>query len=107
MTDKIFITTTEAAARLGVTVRRVQAMINDGVLPAQKSGRDWLIQEHDLGAVQLITRKVGRPGKQARKVAEAGCLVCIYVPKDMKEWLDEQPDIDVYLAGLIRGDMSR
>ncbi|MFP5264820.1 MAG: excisionase family DNA-binding protein [Blastocatellia bacterium] len=55
------ITTSEAAERLGVTIRRIQALITDGRLPAQKVGRDYLIKDEDL---KLVTdRKPGRPRK--------------------------------------------
>jgi excisionase family DNA binding protein len=53
------LTTGEAAERLGVTIRRVQAMITAGRLPAQKFGRDYMIDEKDLELV--ADRKVGRP----------------------------------------------
>ena len=39
--DKI--TTTEAAALLGVTPQRVRALIKAGILEAEKWGRDWQI----------------------------------------------------------------
>jgi excisionase family DNA binding protein len=53
------LTTEESAERLGVTKRRVQAMIRDGRLPAEKMGRDWFIREEDLALV--ADRKPGRP----------------------------------------------
>ena len=53
--------TREAAERLGVSQQRVQALIRDEKLPAQKVGRDWLIDEKDLELVK--ERKVGRPPK--------------------------------------------
>lgn len=55
------LTTKEVAERLGVTVRRVQALIQDGNLPAEKVGRDYLIKEKDLKLVE--ERKPGRPRK--------------------------------------------
>ena len=55
------LTTKEAAGRLGVSVRRVQALIAAGRLPAQKIGRDWIIPEHALLAV--AERKPGRPAR--------------------------------------------
>jgi excisionase family DNA binding protein len=58
------ITTKEAADRLGVSVRRVQALITSGTLPAQKFGRDYLIDESDLQLVE--NRKPGRPPKVPR-----------------------------------------
>jgi excisionase family DNA binding protein len=55
--------TPEAAERLGITVARVQHLIWAGRLPAQKLGRDYVIQEDDLKLV--ADRKTGRPpGKQ-------------------------------------------
>jgi excisionase family DNA binding protein len=56
-----FLTTKQAAKRLGITPRRVQALIEAGRLPAQKFGRDYMIQEADLKLVE--ERKVGRPKK--------------------------------------------
>lgn len=62
------LTTNEVAARLGVTIKRVQAMIRDGRLPAEKKGRDYFIKEDDLKLVE--DRKPGRPRKaQTEKVA--------------------------------------
>lgn len=55
------LTTKEVAERLGITVRRVQALIQDGQLPADKVGRDYLIKEKDLKLVE--ERKPGRPRK--------------------------------------------
>lgn len=52
------ITTAQAAAYLGVTVRRVQALIKARRLPAEKVGRDWLIDEMRLNEVG--DRKPGR-----------------------------------------------
>lgn len=58
MTDII---TADAATRLNVSVRRVQALIKAGRLPARRFGRDWLIDDKDLARVQ--DRKPGRPAK--------------------------------------------
>lgn len=55
------LTTKETAEKLGVSVRRVQAMITDGSLPATKLGRDYVIKESDLESVK--DRKPGRPLK--------------------------------------------
>jgi len=55
------LTTSEVAARLGVTMKRVQAMIRDERLPAEKRGRDYFIREADLKLVE--GRKPGRPRK--------------------------------------------
>ena len=56
--------TKEAAARLGVSVRRVQAMIRQGLIPAKKLGRDWIIDQGDLQRVSAKDRKPGRPRKE-------------------------------------------
>jgi excisionase family DNA binding protein len=55
------LTTKEAAARLGVTVPRIHALIKAGRLPAEKRGRDVFIKESDLKLVE--NRKPGRPSK--------------------------------------------
>jgi excisionase family DNA binding protein len=59
------LTTNDAASRLGVSQRRVTALIQDGRLPAQRIGRDYLIEERDLKLVS--DRKPGRPPKQPGK----------------------------------------
>lgn len=59
------ITTSQAAAHLGITPRRVLALIKAGRLPAQKFGRDWMIDPKDLDKVK--ERKQGRPKKERQK----------------------------------------
>lgn len=56
------LTTKEAAEKLGISVRQVQTLIQQGRLPATKKGRDWFILESDL---QLVSErpKTGRPPK--------------------------------------------
>jgi excisionase family DNA binding protein len=60
-----FLTTKQVADRLGVSIRRVQALVTNGRLPAQKIGRDFLIKEKDLRFVE--DRRVGRPKTSAKK----------------------------------------
>lgn len=55
------LTTNDVAERLGVTIKRVQALVRAGRLPAEKVGRDYLIKEKDLRLV--LDRKPGRPRK--------------------------------------------
>ena len=55
------LTTPEAAARLGVTPRRVLALIKAGRLPSKQFGRDHIVKESDLALV--AERKAGRPPK--------------------------------------------
>ncbi len=60
-----FLTTKQVAEKLGITPRRVQALIEVGKLPAQKFGRDYMIREKDLKLVE--NRKVGRPKTSDKK----------------------------------------
>ena len=55
------LTTTQAAAKLGISPRRVQEFIKEGRLPAQQFGRTYVINENDLKLV--ADRKPGRPPK--------------------------------------------
>ncbi len=55
------LTTREVSERLGVTIKRVQALIRDKRLPAEKMGRDYVIRIEDLKLVE--NRKPGRPRK--------------------------------------------
>jgi excisionase family DNA binding protein len=66
------LTTKEAALKLGVSVLRVQQLIWDGRLPAEKMGRDYFIKEEDLKLVE--DRKPGRPRKPQDEKAKAAKL---------------------------------
>ncbi len=55
----IDLTTPEVARELGVSLRRVQALIRDGRLRARRFGRAWMVAPTDLDAVRL--RPPGRP----------------------------------------------
>lgn len=55
------ISTREAAKRLNVSIRRVQALIASGRLPAEKIGNSFAIKELDLNGAS--TRKNGRPNR--------------------------------------------
>lgn len=59
--DKL-ISTKEAAEKLGVSLRRVQALVTSGRLPAQKIGNSYVVREEDLELVK--ERKAGRPKKK-------------------------------------------
>jgi excisionase family DNA binding protein len=56
------LTTKEAAEKLGVGYVRVNQLIKEGRLPAEKMGRDYFIKESNLKLVE--DRKPGRPSKQ-------------------------------------------
>lgn len=71
--DERLVTTLEAAVRLGVSLRRVQALIKGGRLAAVKMGRDWLVREGDLEAFARLPREVGWPkGRPRGKAAGDG-----------------------------------
>jgi excisionase family DNA binding protein len=61
----VLLTTKDAAERLGVTVGRIHQLIQEERLPAEKAGRDYLINEKDLKLVK--DRKPGRPKKLTSK----------------------------------------
>lgn len=52
-------TVADAAKELGVSERRIRAMVGSGRLKAAKFGRAWMIDPVDLDAVR--ERKPGRP----------------------------------------------
>ena len=56
--------TSEAARKLGLSARRVAAMIQQGVLRAQKVGKTWIIDEKDIAKLAVAERKSGRPPKK-------------------------------------------
>lgn len=60
-----YITTKEAAAKLGISVGRVQQFIANGRLPAIKIGHTNLVKESDLKLVENRTN--GRPPKTKPK----------------------------------------
>lgn len=60
------LTTHEAALALGVTVRRVQALIATGRLPAEKHGRDWQIRQEDVDSLEKL-----KPGRKPKQQAPA------------------------------------
>lgn len=54
--------TAEAAAQLGVSVRRVRSLIAEGKLQAHRIGRDYAIEDGALEFVKVYG-KAGRPAK--------------------------------------------
>lgn len=56
------LTTRDVANQLGVTPRRILALIQAGRLPATKHGRDWFVDAADLEGVRVRT-----PGRPAAK----------------------------------------
>jgi excisionase family DNA binding protein len=60
------LSTKEVSEKLGVSIRRVQQMISEGTLPANKVGRDFIILEKDLENVTTY----GKPGRPKKKDSE-------------------------------------
>lgn len=56
------LTTQQAAERLGISQPRIYQLIGEGRLPAQKLGRDYVIDEKDLKLVENRPSP-GRPPK--------------------------------------------
>ncbi len=61
---KGYLTTTQTAKRLNVSQARVRQMILDGVIKADKFGRDNVISEAELKRIEKLDRKAGRPPKK-------------------------------------------
>ena len=60
-----YLTTKQAAERLNVVPSRIRRMILDGVIKAEKMGRDNFIAESEVERVEKLDRKPGRPMKKA------------------------------------------
>jgi len=60
------LTTKDAAEKLGVSVRRVRALITEGKLKAHQLGREYAIEESALNSVQTYG-KSGRPPREKIK----------------------------------------
>jgi excisionase family DNA binding protein len=58
---KGYLTTSETAERLGVSAARVRQMILDGVIIAEKMGRDNFVPEFEVERLEHTERKPGRP----------------------------------------------
>lgn len=54
--------TAQAAEALGVSARRIRAMIDAGTLPAHRIGREYAIEATSLPSVRTYGR-AGRPSK--------------------------------------------
>lgn len=64
--------TSEAAERLGISTRRVIALIDEGKLAAMKVGRDYVIEESALTTVTVYGKAGRPPQKTAKKVSKKG-----------------------------------
>jgi excisionase family DNA binding protein len=61
------LTAAQAAERLGCSVAQIKALCQEGVIPAEKFGRAWLIRPAALEGVQIDRR--GWPAGKPRKPA--------------------------------------
>ena len=61
-------TTAAVAQKLGISVRRAQVLMQVGLLPATKHGRDWLMTEQDLA--QMPRRSAGWPRGRKHKAED-------------------------------------
>jgi excisionase family DNA binding protein len=55
--------TSEAARKLGISPRRVAAMIEQGLIKAEKVGKTWIISDAEIIRIAKRVRKSGRPPK--------------------------------------------
>ncbi len=62
---KGFLTTTQTAERLNISQARVRQLIIEGVITAEKFGRDNFIPESEVKRIEKLDRKAGRPKKVA------------------------------------------
>jgi len=53
------LTTTEAAARLGISTRRVRVLAEQGRIRGEKVGRDWVLDEESVAGFHR--QPPGRP----------------------------------------------
>jgi excisionase family DNA binding protein len=56
-----WVTTSEAARDLGLTVGRVRQLLESGQLPGRKMGRDWVIRRADVNRFKSLP-----PGTRGR-----------------------------------------
>jgi excisionase family DNA binding protein len=63
------LTTKQFGEQVGLTDKRIIQLINSGVLPAEKIGRDYLIEDSFIPAIKARPEKRGRKPKINREVA--------------------------------------
>ncbi len=97
-----FITCTEAAAQMGITVRRIQQMCKNGEIPgAMKQGRTWLVPDSAIhnaanNGINYTKRKKPLPiGIADFKVATNNYY---YVDKTLliRDFLDNKPMVSLF-----------
>ena len=58
-----WLTTKEVAQRVGLTYVRINQLIQDRTLPAEKRGRDYFIKESDIKLIEQRPETRGRKKK--------------------------------------------
>jgi len=58
-----WLTTKEAAEKVGLTYVRINQLIKSGELPAEKRGRDYFVREADVDRLKDRPERRGRPPK--------------------------------------------
>jgi|GEM_PF-3226288 len=86
-------TTYQAAERLGVSVRRIQALITTGLLEASKIGRDWAIPEEEVERYRQQERQAGRPRNKRSEIP--------------RKFLDRPSDVYQMVVEMIRTLIER
>jgi excisionase family DNA binding protein len=94
------ISTKEAADRLGLSVRRVQAMVKAGKLPGQKFGNAYMINEENLALVE--DRKPGRPKRLRPKTEQ----LFVFIEPGRSDIREVEANLSE-LAGSLGGDVQR
>lgn len=74
ISNESFLTTAEAAKRLGVSPGRVRHFLAEGRIQARKFGRDWAIPATVVAEFAKQERRVGNPnfGRRAGQRLRAG-----------------------------------
>jgi len=60
--DKQFLSTADAAERLGYTVQHTRLLIREGKLAATKFGRDWLVERQAVERLRALRSKEDQRG---------------------------------------------
>jgi excisionase family DNA binding protein len=60
----MMMTLAQAAEVVGLTPRRLRALISAGTLRATKYGKTYVVTERELRRFQALERKPGRPAKR-------------------------------------------
>ncbi len=64
---KGYLTTKQVAEKLNVVPSRIRRMILDGLIQAEKVGRDNFITDAEVKRIVSLDRKTGRPKKKSAK----------------------------------------